>query len=725
MPATTLGAIAYGTASAGFLLLTLLLLTSWEGRAQGARLVIASGITTAWAAVLALDAWAGGIPVAVVAAAELLRDGAWLMVLTGLTERHGQWATLSRVSLLAAGGLVALSLAQLSPMLGPVHVPVVGLMVFGGLALALLALALLEQIYRNANPAGRFALKFLVFGLGSLFAYDLFLYSQALLLRGIEPASWVARGFFAVLIVPMIALAARRNPQWSLNVFVSRQVVFYTTSFLVIGAYLLLMAAGGYLIVLYGGTWGRIVQLVFFAGAGVVLLVLMASANLRRRLRVFLSKHFYRNKYDYRVEWLRFIETLSRRDTEADVRGNAVRSIAQIIGSAGGMLYLPSEADTAFVAVAGWPAQAFPRAAFPKVAADEDLPLFLQRRQWVVDLHEHAASPDLYQNMVMPAFPDGEHHLRLIVPLVLGEHLLGFVLLADPPPPFETTYEDRDLLKTVGRDVAMHLAQHEADRQLAESRQFEAYHRLTAFVMHDLKNLAAQLSMVVSNAERHRRNPEFVDDAVSTIAHSAARMQRLIEQLQGREVHASVRRMNLADVVREACTRCAVRQPVPVVAAGEREVPVQADPERLGMMIEHLIRNAQEATPASGQVRVEVSLERDGEIDPAGATGTFPVLVANHRALGAAGETAGEIPATVRGPLDVAVLTVTDTGSGMSAEFIKERLFRPFDTTKGSKGMGIGAYQVREYVQSLGGRVVVRSAPGAGTTMTLRLPACA
>ena len=143
------------------------------------------------------------------------------------------------------------------------------------------------------------------------------------------------------------------------------------------------------------------------------------------------------------------------------------------------------------------------------------------------------------------------------------------------------------------------------------------------------------------------------------------------------------------------------------------------------MMIEHLIRNAQEATPASGQVRVEVSLERDGEIDPAGATGTFPVLTANHRVLNAAGEAAGEMPATARGPMDVAVLTVTDTGSGMSAEFIKERLFRPFDTTKGSKGMGIGAYQVREYVQSLGGRVVVRSAPGAGTTMTLRLPACA
>jgi signal transduction histidine kinase len=270
----------------------------------------------------------------------------------------------------------------------------------------------------------------------------------------------------------------------------------------------------------------------------------------------------------------------------------------------------------------------------------------------------------------------------------------------------------------------MHLAQHEADRQLAESRQFEAYHRLTAFVMHDLKNLAAQLSMVVSNADRHRRNPEFVDDAISTIAHSAERMQRLIEQLQGREVQASVRRVNLAEVAREACTRCAVRPPVPALVTAAAEVPVRADPERLGMMVEHVIRNAQEATAASGQVRVEVALERDSEIDPSGATGTFQVLQLNHWPASADSELPAGSVEVPRGPSDVAVLTVTDTGSGMTAEFIKERLFRPFDTTKGSKGMGIGAYQVREYVQSLGGRIVVRSAPGAGTTITLRLPGC-
>ena len=130
--------------------------------------------------------------------------------------------------------------------------------------------------------------------------------------------------------------------------------------------------------------------------------------------------------------------------------------------------------------------------------------------------------------------------------------------------------------------MAVHLAQYEADRRLAESRQFEAYHRLTAFVMHDLKNLAAQLALIVSNAEKHKRNPEFVDDAISTIANSTERMQRLIEQLQRREVQSLSRRMSLGGD-RAQCRRAAARGGSRCRRCGamDDEVWVEADPERL------------------------------------------------------------------------------------------------------------------------------------------------
>jgi len=677
------GVISYGLASLGFLLLTMLLATSWEGRAQGARLIAACAATSAWAALIAYAAWRQQMPVPLVTLVEFVRDGAWLFVLGGLVERGGLSVVLSRgTSLLAASGIAIAAIPMIAELTGvPSRVAPAVVLVYGGLFMALAALVLIEQVFRNATPAGRYALKYFVIGVGVLFSYDLFLYSQAQLVNGVEAASWDARGLVNALVLPLITLGARNNPHWSLKVFVSRQVVFYTTTFLVVGAYLLIMALGGYLIRLYGGTWGRIAQLVFFAGAGAVLASLVASASLRRRLRVFLSKHFYRNKYDYRIEWLRFIETLSARDPEIGTRENAVRCVAQIVNSAGGVLYMAGEGSDALAPVAGFPAGNFPPTRYPPVAAEDEMVAFLRRTQWVIDLIEYRRAPDFYQNLALPEFLQGQDRLRLVLPIMHHDSLLGFVVLADPPPPFDLTYEDRDLLRTAGRHVATHLAQHDADRKLAESRQFEAYHRLTAFVMHDLKNLAAQLSLIVANAEKHRRNPQFVDDAIGTIANSTARMQRLIEQLQGREVQSLPRRVSLSEAARQACRRCGGRRPVPLFVDGGAAPLVEADPERLAMMIEHVVRNGQDATPEDGSVSV-----------------------------------------TIRPDTGWITLRIEDTGAGMSPDFVRDRLFRPFDTTKGSKGMGIGAYQVREYLNSLGGRVEVLSEPGSGTRVDLHFP---
>jgi putative PEP-CTERM system histidine kinase len=697
----SIGLLSYGLAAAGFLVLTLLLAISWEGRAQGVRLIAACGVTALWAALFAGGSQFFAISGAFVLLAEFLRYGAWFVVLTGLANSAGVARTLARVAHLAWLGCVAfLFAAPLLSRFGLQLPDVAGVLSHAGLLLSLLGLILLEQLYRNAREGGRFALKFFVIALGVMFVYDLFLYSQAQLVRGIDAATWAARGLVILLMVPLIAISARRNPHWSLNVFVSRHVVFYTTSFMAVGAYLLLMSFGGYLIRLYGGTWGRAAQLVFFAGAGVLLLILMASGAMRRRLRVFLNKHFYRNKYDYRIEWLRFIQTLSAPEEGVDTRDNAVRAIAQIISSPGGVLFLQSDETGEFRVSATWPPGDFTEARrFPVLAPQEELTTFLQRFQWVIDLRELRETPDAYQNMTLPAFLQNAGRYRLVVPLAHVDELIGFALLASPPEPFKPNYEDRDLLKTVGRHVAVHLAQFEADKRLAESRQFEAYHRLTAFVMHDLKNLAAQLSLIVTNAEKHKRNPAFVDDAIATIANSTGRMQRLIEQLQRREVQSLKRRVRLDEVARQACERCAIRDPVPTCPTGDEVIWIEADPDRLTMILEHVIRNAQDATGDGGTVSVAVGY--------------------------GGGAATGDTADTNRLRVPSAVLTVTDTGAGMSREFIQERLFKPFDTTKGSKGMGIGAYQVREYVQSLGGRVDVVSEIGKGTQVTLRIPLAA
>lgn len=245
------------------------------------------------------------------------------------------------------------------------------------------------------------------------------------------------------------------------------------------------------------------------------------------------------------------------------------------------------------------------------------------------------------------------------------------------------TFEDRDLLRTVGRHVATLIAQQNAERKLTESRQFDAFNRFAAFVMHDLKNSVAQLQLLVNNAARHRHNPEFMDDAIETIGNTAARMTRLIEQLQSRDTLGSVKPVLLGPLLEAVGQRASARMPLVNVRCEEYGACVEADVERLSAVIDHAVRNAQEAAGKGGHV--DLSLRRLA---------------------------------------DFAEVSVRDDGPGMEESFVRDRLFRPFDSTKGSKGMGVGAYQIREYVRQLGGAVEVQSSPGRGTNFLIRLPLC-
>jgi putative PEP-CTERM system histidine kinase len=672
--------VCYGIAAVAFLLLAVLMTVSWHGRRQGAYLIAASAISAGWAALLMGQAATGRSALLPVYIAETLRNGAWLFALSsiaGSSAPRGLFFAARAMPFVALGMLVVLPVLRrfgfelTDPEL---------LLSRAGLAASLIGLVLLEQMYRNASDTARDGLKYLVCGVGCVFAYDLFLYSQAELLHEITADGWNARGALNALAVPLIAIAVRRHyPQWSLDVFVSRQAVFYTSTFMGVGAYLLLMAAGGYYVRQFGGSWGRLGQIIFFSGALVVLGMLLGSTVLRRRALVFISKHFYRNKYDYRVEWLRFIGTLSS-SQEHDVRRTAAAAIAQIFDSPGAVLFTREEAEGRFAPVASWPASP-DVSGLEAVPADAPLPAFLARTQWIIDLRELQRLPEMYGNLTLPQWLANDAGLRIVAPLLELERLVGFVVLQDPPPPFELTYEDRDLLKTVGRHVATHLAQQEANRRLAEVSQFETYNRLTAFLMHDMKNSVAQLSLLVANAARHKRKPEFVDDAIETIANTVERITRVIEQLRGDSAPARHADVDLGEIARSAVAHCGGRQPLPVLTTAGAAA-VCADPERLTAVVEHLIRNAQDASDAHGKITIEVGREGGS-----------------------------------------AVLVVTDTGCGMDAEFIRERLFRPFDSTKGSKGMGIGAYQVREYVRTLGGRVEVQSSPGRGTRFSVSLPA--
>jgi putative PEP-CTERM system histidine kinase len=502
----------------------------------------------------------------------------------------------------------------------------------------------------------------------------------ASMVAGLSPAAWMpARGALLLTAVGLIALGASRMPDWSFGLVFSRQILIFAVAAAVLAAFAVATAVS---------TWQALDHLdeaqrtLWSAVASLLVLGLSLPlfwTTLLRRAGAFIKSHFYPQSYDFRREWLRFISTLSAPETGASLESTAIRAMSQIIDSPHGALWRRAECNGSFELVEVWP-ESGDRPGAAAVDAIDPLPEFLARSTWLIDLSQVRESPALYGGLRFDASRYRADADALIVPLLHLEQLYGWLVLARPPGLLALTFEDRDLLKTAGRQIALHLAQHDADARLAEARQFEAYNRMTAFLMHDLKNLAAQLRLVSQNAESHRRNPQFVDDAMRTISASAARMTRLIAQLSAGDAAESTTLADLADVAERAALRCATQNPVPQVIVLERP-RVLADVERLGSAIEHAARNAQEATPENGEVRIEV-----------GSEGNQPVV------------------------------RIVDSGSGMDEAFIRDRLFRPFDTTKGTKGMGIGAFQIREYLRSIGGNVVVKSTLGSGTTFMLVFP---
>lgn len=674
-------AFSFLTCSLAFAGLALMLRPARFGRGvPRARLRVAALGTSIWAIATLWAASSGRLTGATAQLSSLAVMTLWLWQLQSIARWQEQptwftyalrWTGVGVIGSILLLTAVARGNADLTAVLARV-LPI------GGLVLASLGLFALEQIYRHAPASAIAAIRWLALGVGGIFVAQLAVFAQSLLLGAVPVEPWLITGFVLALCALAIARGAWQMPDWSFGLSISRHVVFYTTSFVAIGGYLVALGLSGWLLLSTTETWGWIARISFVALAALTLVLLLFSGAFLRRLRAFISKHFYPHRYDYRLEWLRFIKTLSEQDGHATVPQRCIRAVAQIIESPGGTLWRRDAESNAFRCGDGWGKGCEVRSS--DIATDDVLPEYLRRTGWLIDGVELADRPQLYDHLALDFASYGAPPNALIVPLLHIDQLYGWLILERPKGLAELTFEDRDLLKTAGRQIAAYLSQYDSDLRLAEARQFETYNRMTAFIMHDLKNIAAQLRLVSQNAERHKRNPEFVDDAMSTIAASSARMTKLISQLTSTDAGAN-RPADLVQVAERAASHCASSEPAPHVSVLQR-VTVCADLDRLIAIVEHAIRNAQDATPATGEVRVEV--------DRAGA---HPVI------------------------------RIIDTGTGMDESFVRERLFKPFDTTKGAKGMGIGAFQIREYLRSLGGAVQVDSAPGAGTKFTLVFPA--
>ena len=667
---------SYLAAAAAFLAVTALLVAGWRGQRTGALLVIATAASTGWGLLLAWAEWSHALGVYWLLLAETLRYGAWLVFLATLLGSFSMSGLLRGMRLGTQTLWILLALYCLVPALPLMPVPFnAGLAIIGVLLLALIGVVYLEQIFRNVDAEQRWAVKFLVIALGVMFAFDIFLYSYAVLYREFNVSAWAARGFVNALLAPLLVVAAARNSGWTPEVSVSRRAVFYSSSLLVIALYFIATAVGGYYVRLYGGNWGRVAEITLIFFALLAVLLVAASGQVRSRVKIFLHKNFFSFRHDYREEWLRLTATLSASEGDTGLALRAVRAIAQIMDSPAGALWMRDDAGMLVPE-----AQSnMPLPAGMKVAADQPVFEFMCQRRWIYDLGEPPplGRAELRAPPELAALP----RAWLLMPLVLEDRLIGVVVLAEARARRALDWEDIDLLRTAGSQVAGTLAQAANARRLAEARQFEGFNRLTAFLMHDLKNVAAQQSLLLQNAARHRNNPAFVDDMLATVENSVQRITRLLEQLRGEAAPAARGRVKLTDVIERALAECSAQAPRPDWTPPQASAWVRADAGQLATVLGHLIRNAQDAATPQGHVAVRLKLD-EGK----------------------------------------AMIDIEDDGPGMDEEFIRHRLFKPFFTTKASKGMGIGAYQAREYVRALGGSLAVESVPGRGSLFTVMLP---
>lgn len=548
---------------------------------------------------------------------------------------------------------------------------------FVALSQAVVGLILIEQLLRNISDDNRWNAKPVCLGLGAIFVFDLFVYSQAALFRKFDSDALSVREVVHSAAVPLLFIASRRHTNWLDKLHVSRAAVFHSATLLLVGAYLLMISAVGYYVRYTGGEWGRALQLalVFVALIGLALLVF--SGSMRSRLKVYISKNFFNYRYDYREEWLRFTATLSSGGASQEMGVTVVRALANLVESPSAALWLKRGPEGEFAQVARWN--------MPPVAERESVNSnfsnFLRERAWIVDFDQYRRGKDMiYSGLVPPTWLLGDERYWLTIPLLVGGELIGFVVLGRARAAIEINWEVRDLLKTAASQASSYLAQMQAAEALLEAKKFDAFNRMSAFVVHDLKNIVTQLSLMMKNAKRLRDNPEFQQDMLDTVENSLEKMRQLMLQLrEGEKPHGVASGVDLTAIARRLMAAANSKGRILRLELLS-EVSARGHEERIERVIGHAVQNAFDASVSDASVVLR--------LDQSGSQ---------------------------------ALVQIVDQGCGMTEEFIQNRLFKPFQTTK-SSGMGIGAYESYQYLQELGGRITVDSKVNVGTTVTILLP---
>ena len=539
------------------------------------------------------------------------------------------------------------------------------------------AVVLVHNLYTGAAPEARWGVSLPMAALAAMWMYDLNLYTIAYLSETRALELIATRGPGMALLAPVFVIASRRNSNWRLKL--SRSVTFRSVSLLAIGGYLVGMVMLTTALQMVGGANVRLAQITLVFCMSIMALMYLPSGKFRAWLNVVIAKNFFQHRYDYRSEWMRFADTIGFPTVDAaPFHERVIKSLADIFESPAGLLLTRDEEDRLVVQERwNWPSANVPTFA----GNSHTIPFFESSGHILLMDAARAGTDERCDPRAVPQWMYDEGRAWAVVPLVHFGRLTGIAVLARPPIERELDWEDLDMVRVVGRQLASYLAEASSQQALTENRQFEQFNRRFAFVMHDIKNLVSQLSLLARNAEKHASNPEFQADMVETLKSSVDKMNELLKRLSQ---HSQTRNVLIEplDIERVILTVIHGKRLIyPIEADIGDDMYAYADAARIETILNHLMQNAIEATADGSPVRISAS--RQGH--------------------------------------EIAI-RVSDNGCGMAESFVANQLFKPFESTK-EGGFGIGAYEARALAQSIGGNLRVDSRVGKGTRMTLLLPA--
>lgn len=667
----TIELISRGVGVLAYLAFTVFAIVNWWRSITGKALLLASATTLAWL----LSSWFLALDLS--RSVEALMLAAWLVLAwqalaIGNDRRSIRRSPLKQLGAFAIGTAMVTSLWFLCSFVfgffGTQLAGEVGLLVTN-----VTGLMLVEQLSRNTRADLLWRVRYLSIGLSLIFVYGLVLHGTNIAFNQGFATLAVLQSAAYALATPLLVIASLRNRHNKLKFNLSRNVVFRTGVLAATGIFLLLLSLLSYLSQLFAGDTGLTVavflSIVLLTGFAIV----VGSNEFRATLRVQLAKTFFAYRHDYRDEWLQLTRRLTETNVDFDLPQQLQRGFLNILQASDSMLFRIDGRHLVYLSRVGasnWPDQLSEK-------LNEEIIEFLSHQLWVLDKEappEDAQNLFLQLNLELPK-------VRFVVPLILNSELFGVCLLGESDAlDHHLTWEDYDVLKLISAQGTGFLALDAAKESLVEHEKFAAVNQMSAFLIHDIKTVTAQLSLLVDNATQHSDNPEFVADMVETTRNSVQRMQKIIAGLTEQKTDTHQEPMELSSVLKNwlgmthpARDRIKLSPGQPVRISGRKDELISA--------INHIVQNSLEASGPEGEVRVELSQHENW-----------------------------------------AYITITDSGPGMSAEFIENQLFKPFRTSKGVTGMGIGAYQARAMVERNGGQLRVRSEEGHGSTFTIKLP---